>query len=181
MKSEGFRVRAEEPLDSADLRLGALFVLQEMLEETARRGSPEYRTVKEMIAHEVFRRGAGRRRSIAEFSDELFDEFRRCIADSVDDRYDGTAWERESWKLETEQALRGAVENCSCVSLRYNSDTSGVTNRQIDPYAVRLPYVRGYCHLRKEVRTFHLGRILKLSINDQKFQRPADWRWDDEC
>jgi predicted DNA-binding transcriptional regulator YafY len=48
------------------------------------------------------------------------------------------------------------------------------TRRKIDPYALRFHdggiYLIGYCHLRKDIRTFALQRIHEITLTDQTFK-----------
>ncbi len=53
------------------------------------------------------------------------------------------------------------------------------THRKIDPYGIRIfegtIYFIGYCHLRKDVRTFVVDRIRLLRLTEETFQRPSDF------
>lgn len=53
------------------------------------------------------------------------------------------------------------------------------THRKIDPYGIRILegtiYFIGYCHLRKDVRTFVVDRIRLLRLTEEMFQRPSDF------
>ena len=52
-------------------------------------------------------------------------------------------------------------------------------NRQIDPYHLFYQggawYLVGYCHWRKEVRSFRVDRIRTLTRQDRTFERPRDF------
>jgi predicted DNA-binding transcriptional regulator YafY len=65
------------------------------------------------------------------------------------------------------------------VSIRYQGWKSEVTERILDPYGIVCRegfwYVVGYCHLRTELRTFRLDRILHVEILDEIFQPPLDF------
>ncbi len=54
------------------------------------------------------------------------------------------------------------------------------TERIIDPYALvhvsGAWHLVGYCHLRRDVRTFRLSRIADLSILDKTFHRPSNFK-----
>jgi predicted DNA-binding transcriptional regulator YafY len=60
--------------------------------------------------------------------------------------------------------------------LRYQSSSSGETERELDPYGVAYHdgrwYAVGYCHLRHEVRVFRLDRVLRVEPRDAHFTRP---------
>ena len=64
---------------------------------------------------------------------------------------------------------------------RYASDGKGEENtRDADPYG--LAYVRntwnmlGYCHMRKDIRTFRLDRMEVVELLPRTFQRPPDFK-----
>jgi predicted DNA-binding transcriptional regulator YafY len=64
---------------------------------------------------------------------------------------------------------------------RHTGETAGrKTARDADPYALAFIhghwYLTAYCHLRQDVRNFRLERIDHLTILNQRFQRPADFR-----
>jgi len=57
-----------------------------------------------------------------------------------------------------------------------------VTDRIVDPYAFKLSfgiwYLVGYCHLRKEIRTFRIDRIQYTEVLDESFTIPEDFNMD---
>jgi predicted DNA-binding transcriptional regulator YafY len=63
------------------------------------------------------------------------------------------------------------------LEIRYRAQSGDETVRVIDPYGVALRlgawYVVGYCHLRRDLRTFRLDRIRELAWTDETFTRPA--------
>lgn len=65
------------------------------------------------------------------------------------------------------------------VRMRYQSWGGDASERGFDPYGIVFNegfwYTTGYCHLRNDIRTFRLDRILELSLTDQAFERPADF------
>ncbi len=78
------------------------------------------------------------------------------------------------------ELLHTAARTGRRVHMRYFSASSGsVTERDLDPYQLHHSqgawYVIGYCHLRKEVRTFALDRILALQETRHGFEMPADF------
>lgn len=62
------------------------------------------------------------------------------------------------------------------VRLRYESPASGVTTRELDPYGISYQrgrwYAVGMCHLRGDMRTFRLDRIVEATPLDAFFARP---------
>lgn len=65
------------------------------------------------------------------------------------------------------------------VQMRYQSWQSNVTERAFDPYGLVCRdgfwYAVGYCHLRSELRTFRLDRMLRVEILDDTFQPPENF------
>ena len=47
--------------------------------------------------------------------------------------------------------------------------------RRIDVYAIREPYVEGYCHFRNAIRQFRIDRILDIKPTWQRYTIPVDF------
>ena len=80
--------------------------------------------------------------------------------------------------------LETATRNRKRLKLRYQTASTGmVTHRDIDPYALvyrdKAWLLVGYCHLRKDVRSFRIDRILDVKVaakpKSPDFERPADF------
>jgi predicted DNA-binding transcriptional regulator YafY len=76
-------------------------------------------------------------------------------------------------------AIEGAIQREHCLHLRYWSPRGEMTERRVDPYVMwyadwRL-YLVGHCHLRGEVRTFLVDRILTIEILDEPFDVDPDF------
>jgi predicted DNA-binding transcriptional regulator YafY len=65
------------------------------------------------------------------------------------------------------------------IRLCYQSWQSNVTERKFDPYGIVCRggywYVVGYCHLRSDLRTFRLDRVLQVEVLDETFEPPSDF------
>jgi predicted DNA-binding transcriptional regulator YafY len=63
--------------------------------------------------------------------------------------------------------------------LRYRSWDGAETERAVDPYGLVYRagrwYMAGYCHLRQDIRTFRLDRVLQAATRDETFERPPDF------
>lgn len=70
---------------------------------------------------------------------------------------------------------KSAVAKRQTVKLKYDSTTSGMSERLVDPYKSCAPYGEGYCHKRKEVRKFRFDRIIDISLTNKKFEKPKNW------
>ena len=75
------------------------------------------------------------------------------------------------------EALWGAIGARKAVVVEYWSPRKKErTTRRIDPYGLALRRglwsLVGYCHLRNEVRTFHVHRIRSLTVNAQRPRSP---------
>lgn len=82
------------------------------------------------------------------------------------------------------QTLTRAIEEQKSVTTDYfSASRQAVTHRKIDPYHLRLVdgawYCIGYCHERREVRTFALDRMMNLQMTDDSFEVPADFSVDE--
>lgn len=75
--------------------------------------------------------------------------------------------------------LSTAVQQRRQVRLRYQSWGGQDSERAFDPYGIVYNegywYTAGYCHLRQDLRTFRLDRILALEPLEQAFERPASF------
>lgn len=78
------------------------------------------------------------------------------------------------------QKLEHAVANEGSVEISYrNRHDERSSNRVIDPYGVvnwnNKWYTVGFCHLRKEIRSFRVERILTITRTPFSFKRPHDF------
>jgi len=75
--------------------------------------------------------------------------------------------------------LSAAIQRRRRVTLRYRSYEGNESERLLDPYGLVCRagrwYVAGYCHLRRDVRTFRLDRVLDVAPRDEPFERPDDF------
>ena len=65
------------------------------------------------------------------------------------------------------------------IKLHYQAFNGEETQRTIAPYGIAYRagywYIVGYCHLRQDLRTFRLERVLAVEASDQPFERPQDF------
>jgi predicted DNA-binding transcriptional regulator YafY len=78
------------------------------------------------------------------------------------------------------ELLRAALRGGRAVYMAFRGGSSAeVTRRELDPYALVHRwgwwYAVGYCHLRQEVRSFRVDRIVALELLERVFQPPADF------
>lgn len=78
------------------------------------------------------------------------------------------------------QALTQAIEDRKTVETDYyTASRRALSRRKIDPYHLRLFegawYCIGYCHERREVRTFALDRMTALQVTGEAFTVPDDF------
>jgi predicted DNA-binding transcriptional regulator YafY len=75
--------------------------------------------------------------------------------------------------------LSSSVRQRQQVRLRYQSYTGDESEREFDPYGIVFNegywYTTGYCHLRQDLRTFRLDRIVVLEPLEYAFERPAEF------
>jgi predicted DNA-binding transcriptional regulator YafY len=75
--------------------------------------------------------------------------------------------------------LSSAAQRRQQVLMRYRSWESEESERTFDPYGLVFNegywYTAGYCHTRRDVRTFRLDRIITLEPLERTFERPEDF------
>jgi predicted DNA-binding transcriptional regulator YafY len=61
--------------------------------------------------------------------------------------------------------------------LRYQSWNGDESERAVDPYGLACRtdywYMAGYCHLRRDQRTFRLDRVIRVELTEETFDPPA--------
>ncbi len=77
------------------------------------------------------------------------------------------------------QLLGRAIQKHRRAVLTYSSRTGATTAREVDLYGLVLVagtwYAAGYCHLRRDLRTFRVDRILSIETTETAFDRPPDF------
>jgi proteasome accessory factor B len=77
------------------------------------------------------------------------------------------------------EILINSLRSSRQVTVEYKTPGKSALSRTVDPYhAVRFEgdwYVVGYCHLREEVRTFSMSRILTAKQTGEAFSIPSDF------
>ncbi len=75
--------------------------------------------------------------------------------------------------------LRIATQQEKRIWMRYQSGQAAETERFVDSYGLifhaGLWYTVAYCHLRQDLRTFRLDRVLQAELLEQNFTRPANF------
>ncbi len=74
------------------------------------------------------------------------------------------------------KVIQEAIEGRRVLELLYHPLDQSPAERKVNPYAVHLRngtlYVIGYCHLRKDIRTFVVDRMQKINMTDETFPAP---------
>jgi len=74
------------------------------------------------------------------------------------------------------KVIQEAIEGRRVLQLLYHPRDQSPAERKVNPYAVHLRsgtlYVIGYCHLRKDIRTFVVDRMQKIKMTDESFPAP---------
>jgi predicted DNA-binding transcriptional regulator YafY len=78
------------------------------------------------------------------------------------------------------EKLRRAIREHRSLSMNYqNNQLPHPAQRGLDPYALVHRwgwwYAIGFCHVRKEVRTFRVDRISEIILSDTTFSIPAEF------
>jgi len=74
------------------------------------------------------------------------------------------------------KVIQEAIEDRRVLQLLYHPRDQSPAERKVNPYAVHLRsgtlYVIGYCHLRKDIRTFVVDRMQKIKMTEESFPAP---------
>ncbi|MFQ3786297.1 helix-turn-helix transcriptional regulator [Halomonas sp. A29] len=72
-----------------------------------------------------------------------------------------------------------ATQGRQRVRLDYQDDREQLTQRVLNPYGLIFRggrwYVSGWCHLRRDIRSFRLDRIIEATPLEASFERPVDF------
>ncbi|MGQ9707224.1 MAG: helix-turn-helix transcriptional regulator [bacterium] len=104
----------------------------------------------------------------------------KYIEDNTDIKIDGKIIYDYSLSSKKFTKIEQAIKLKKQIVITYFSlRTSRLTERAVDPYALIFRrhawYLIGYCHLRKNIRTFRIERIKQVEVSDKQFERPDDF------
>ena len=72
--------------------------------------------------------------------------------------------------------IQDAIQERKSLQLVYHPRDQAPAERKLNPYAVHLHngslYMIGYCHTRKDIRTFVVDRMQKIKMTDESFPAP---------
>ncbi|MEX0806069.1 MAG: WYL domain-containing protein [Candidatus Binatia bacterium] len=72
--------------------------------------------------------------------------------------------------------IQEGIEERKTLELLYRALNKEPTGRKVDPYGVHLHngtlYLIGYCHLRKDIRSFVVDRMQKIKLAEESFAMP---------
>jgi predicted DNA-binding transcriptional regulator YafY len=75
------------------------------------------------------------------------------------------------------KVIQEAIEGRKVLQLLYHPRDQSLAERKVNPYAVHLYngnlYVIGYCHSRKDIRTFLVDRMQKIKMTAENFIAPV--------
>ncbi|BBB66731.1 transcriptional regulator [Undibacterium sp. YM2] len=75
--------------------------------------------------------------------------------------------------------LSHAVAHKQSINLQYRSVSDMVSERKLDAYGLAFHathwYVVGFCHLRQDIRSFRLDRVMRAELLSQQFTSPPDF------
>lgn len=162
----------------------ASLLLKELIWETLGEDIQDFRELSKYVAESAMRLSHEERKNIEFKTYQILDSYRLQLYKDIEEeilqhKYDHgfrigvDEYYKEPIIYNEEHAniWKKASREKKTVSLVYESLTSGITNRLVDPYVTRSPYVEGYCHFRKEVRKFRFDRIIDISLTNKKFKK----------
>lgn len=109
-----------------------------------------------------------------EYREQIIEEFRREYGDEFDNGEDDFFFAPIDFNQEFYEIWKQGVAKQQTVKMKYDSTTSGISERLVDPYKSRAPYGEGYCHSRKEVRKFRFDRVVDIALTERKFEKPKN-------
>lgn len=126
---------------------------------------------------------------LSKAAESAFKRLEHVLSESLGERIDSVlqsleAEESQALKLEKIEShtmldVSQAVRQRERLEVRYRSRESSFTYRKLDPYGIVYLnnnwYVAGYCHLRKDVRTFRLDRLEVLKTTGETFKPPKNF------
>lgn len=110
-----------------------------------------------------------------DYNEYVFDEFLQEHGDEYgydwgeeDFRYKNVDYDQNVYDIWT-----SCVKSKNTVLLTYDSPSSGMSKREVDPYKTNSPYGEGYCHKRQEVRKFRFDRVIDIKKKKKGFTKKA--------
>lgn len=113
--------------------------------------------------------------SIPQFAgNSALQELRKALQNSGPVPVTSIASDRISAILDT---LHQAISSGSSIECEYRNQKGEQSRRRIDPLLIELRgkkhYLRGWCHINREVRAFRLDRVIEIELLDEKISTEA--------
>lgn len=88
-------------------------------------------------------------------------------------------WDWKNRYIEVEPELEQMLIQCwqkrLTIWMEYPSSSENtITQREVDLYQIDGGYIRGFCHLRNEERTFRIDRIIAVRPTKKKYKMPSN-------
>lgn len=109
-------------------------------------------------------------------------DYKTCLLDSFGDRYWHEIERGEDiypdveFDQKTYEIWTKGVRLRKSVKILYESTTTGMMTRIVDPYKTETPYGRGFCHIKNEMRKFRFDRIIEIELTNDSFIKPKKWK-----
>ncbi len=131
--------------------------------------------------YRLFESNDGLRRALFKLEAALPEEYRADVR-AARERivFDTTAWHAQPATTPHLETLRTAVWNARRLDVLYpRSDGHGTAWRRVEPYGLACKagtwYLVGYCHMRRDFRTFRVSRIVDLLVRDEAVKPRPDF------
>lgn len=153
-----------------------VFGMCEWTQEEEKNFRPLVRRIEKKLNREQILIVKNRARRIAdEYNDSLLHSMSKMYWKELHSS-DGYIPRYITFDPEIYETWSSAVRGKKTVKIKYDSTTSGLSERLIDPYLTKSPYGIGYCHKRKEVRQFRFDRIIDMKLMNKKFEKLEGWK-----
>lgn len=125
--------------------------------------------------YQIFESDDGLRRALVKLEASLPPEYRADVR-AAQDRllFDASAWHRRPAPTTNLETLRAALWGARQVDLLYQKareTDSDARWRRVEPYGLVCKagtwYLVAYCHVRRDVRTFRVDRIVEMTVREE--------------
>ena len=129
------------------------------------------KTIEQVMDAQVYDNSVNLRREADAFGADLAEELLDLISEQIsgDDEpeiHSGFGSIVSPEVAEENKILwKEAISKSRNLRLKYVSDTSGYSEREVEPRTIRGPYGEGYCFLREDERVFRFDRMFDVKVS----------------
>ncbi|MBU0577279.1 WYL domain-containing protein [Patescibacteria group bacterium] len=113
----------------------------------------------------------------------MADEYEQCLLYQLNKKHrkelyddDGYTPRHITFSSDVHETWLSAVRKQKTMKIKYDSTTSGLSERLINPYQTKGSYGIGYCHKRKKILQFRFDRVIDIELMNRTFEKPKNWK-----